>query len=51
MTLGRPPKDDDATGKRRPEDETQKAEAGTLIGKLPKDEVLAAFRTIARVKS
>ena len=27
-------------------DETQRAKAGTLVGKLPKDEIMAAFRGV-----
>lgn len=48
--MGRKPKDDDATRNLRPEDETQRAKQGTKIGLLPKDEVMAAFRKIARGK-
>jgi hypothetical protein len=39
---------DDATRKLRPEDETQETEKGLKIGKLPKDEIMAAFRKIAK---
>jgi hypothetical protein len=46
----RPPTDDDATRKLKPEDETQRAKRGTKIGQLPKDEVLADFKKIARGK-
>ncbi len=42
--------DDDATGNLRPEDETQKARAGTKIGLLRKSKVLADFKKIARGK-
>lgn len=45
---GRPPMDSDATGKLNPEDETQEAPEGTKIGLLPKSEVLADFRKVAR---
>jgi hypothetical protein len=48
--MARPPKDDDATQNLRPEDKTQRAKAGTKIGLLRKDEVMAAFRKIARAK-
>jgi hypothetical protein len=48
--MARPPKDDDATQNLRPEDKTQRAKAGTKIGLLRKDEVMAAFRKIARTK-
>ena len=48
--MARPPKDDDATSKLRPEDETQRAKAGTKIGLLRKSEVLADFRKIARAR-
>jgi hypothetical protein len=47
--MARPPKDDDATQKLKPEDETQRAKEGTKIGLLQKDEVLADFKKIARV--
>jgi hypothetical protein len=46
--MARPPKDDDATQELRPEDKTQRAKGGTKIGKLPKREVLADFKKIAR---
>jgi hypothetical protein len=49
--MARPPKDDDATKKLRPEDESQRAKKGTKIGLLPKDEVMADFKKIARGKS
>ncbi len=45
---GRPKKDDDATQNLRPEDKTQRARKGTKIGLLPKDEVMAVFRKIAK---
>lgn len=48
--MPRPPQDDDATKNLRHEDETQRAKAGTKIGKLGKDEVLADFKKIARAK-
>jgi len=48
--MPRPPKDDDATQNLRPEDETQRAKAGTKIGLLRKSEVLADFRKIARAR-
>jgi hypothetical protein len=47
---GRPPMDEDATKNLRPEDETQEAPEGTKVGLLRKDEVIAAFRKIARSK-
>jgi hypothetical protein len=46
--MARPPKDDDATKNLRPEDETQRAKAGTKIGKLRKGEVMADFKKITR---
>lgn len=48
--MPRPPKDDDATQNLRPEDETQRAKAGTKIGKLSKERVLADFKKVARGK-
>jgi hypothetical protein len=48
--MARPPKDDDATQNLRPEDETQRAKAGTKIGLLKRGQVLADFRKIARAK-
>jgi hypothetical protein len=45
--MARPKTDDDATKNLRPEDETQRAKAGTKIGLLRKDEIMAAFRRIA----
>lgn len=48
--MPRPPKDDDATQNLRPEDETQRAKKGTKIGKLPKEQILADFKKIARAK-
>jgi hypothetical protein len=48
--MARPPKDDDATKDLKPEDKTQRAKAGTKIGLLRKDEVMAAFRKVARSK-
>jgi len=47
---GRPPQDDDATKNLRPGDQRQEAKKGTRIGKLPKGQVLADFRKIARGK-
>jgi hypothetical protein len=49
--MARPKKDDDATANLRPEDKTQKARKGTKIGLLPKEEVMAIFRKIARPKT
>lgn len=49
--MARPPKDDDATQKLKPEDATQRAKKGTKIGFLPKREVLADFRKIIRGKN
>ena len=46
--MPRPPKDDDATKNLKPEDETQRAKKGTKVGLLPKDEVMADFKKIAR---
>jgi hypothetical protein len=48
--MARPPKDADATGKLKPEDETQDAPKGTKIGKLRKDEVMADFRKVTTAK-
>jgi hypothetical protein len=48
--MARPKTDDDATKNLRPEDETQRAKEGTLIGKLPKRDVLADFKKIVRGK-
>lgn len=50
QNMARPPKDDDATKNLRPDDKTQRAKAGTKIGLLRRDEVMAAFRKIARTK-
>jgi len=49
--MGRKPKDDDATRNLKPGDKTQRAKKGTKIGLLPRDEVMAVFRKIARGKS
>jgi hypothetical protein len=49
--MPRPPKDDDATHNLRPEDEIQRAKAGTKIGLLRKGEVMADLRKIARTRS
>ena len=49
--MGRKPKDDHATGKLRPEDETQRAKEGTKIGLLRKSKVMADFKKIARGKN
>lgn len=46
--MARPPQDDDATKNLKPEDETQRAKAGTKIGKGRKGEVMADFKKIAR---
>jgi hypothetical protein len=46
--MARPPKDDDATQNLKPEDKTQRAKKGTKIALLPKDEVMAVFRKIAK---
>jgi hypothetical protein len=46
--MARPLKDDDATQNLRPEDKTQRAKEGTKIGVLRKDDMLSAFRKIAR---
>lgn len=46
--MARPPQDDDATKRLKPEDETQRAKEGTKIGLLPKSKVLADFKKIAR---
>jgi hypothetical protein len=46
--MARPPKDNDATKNLGPEDATQQAKQGTKIGLLRKEEVLAAFRKIAK---
>jgi hypothetical protein len=50
MGMARPPKDDDATQKLRPEDETQRAKEGTKIGLLRRSEVLEDFRKVLRPK-
>jgi hypothetical protein len=47
---GSPLKDDDATQKLKPGDKTQRAKKGTKIGLLPKGEVMAVFRKIARTR-
>ncbi|HEX5467428.1 MAG TPA: hypothetical protein VFW80_00110 [Gaiellaceae bacterium] len=49
--MARPKQGDDATKNLKPEDETQVAPKGTKIGLLRKDEVMAAFRKVARGKS
>ena len=46
--MPRPPQDDDATKSLKPEDATQRAKAGTKIGKLRKAEVMADLKKIAR---
>ena len=46
--MARPKKDDDPTANLRPEDKTQRAKKGAKIGLLPKDEVMAVFRKIAK---
>jgi len=48
--MARPPKDDDATQKLKPDDETQRAKKGTKVGLLKRVDVLADFRRIARAK-
>jgi hypothetical protein len=48
--MPRPPQDDDATKNLKPEDKTQRAKAGTKIGLLRRDEVMAAFRKVTRSK-
>lgn len=48
--MARPKTDDDATKKLKPADEAQEARAGTKIGLLRKDKVLADFRRIVRGK-
>jgi hypothetical protein len=50
VRMARPKIEDDATGKLKPEDKTQRAKRGTKIGLLPKEEVMAVFRKIARSK-
>lgn len=49
-TVALPKTDDDATGKLKPDDETQVAPKGTKIGLLRKRDVLADFRKVARAK-
>lgn len=49
--MPRPPLDDDATKNLEPQDATQRAKAGTKIGKLRKSKVLADFKKIARGKT
>jgi hypothetical protein len=46
--MPRPPKDDDATQNLKPGDKTQRAKKGTKIGLLPKEEVMAVFKKIAK---
>lgn len=46
--MARPKTDEDATKNLKPEDATQTAREGTKIGLLPKREVMAAFKKIAR---
>jgi hypothetical protein len=46
--MARPPKDDDATQNLKSSDKTQRAKKGTKIGLLPKDEVMAVFKKIAK---
>jgi hypothetical protein len=46
--MARPKTDDDATQNLKPGDNTQRAKAGTKIGLLRKEEVMAAFRKITR---
>ena len=48
--MPRPPKDDDATQNLRPDDATQRGKQGTLIGMLPRRDVLADFKKIVRGK-
>lgn len=48
--MPRKPTGDDATKNLKPDDETQVLPKGTKTGLLPKDEVLAAFRKIAKPK-
>jgi len=48
--MARSPKDDDATQKLRPEDETQRAKEGTKIRLLSRKSIFADFRKIARAK-
>ena len=50
MSMGRPPKDDDATQNLKPEDETQTLPKGTKVGLLPREEVMGDFKKIARTK-
>lgn len=46
--MARPLKDDDATQRLKPEDRVQRGKAGTRIGLLRKDEILAVFRRVAK---
>lgn len=48
--MARPPKNDDATQKLKPDDETQRAKKGTKVGLLKRSTVLADFRRIARAE-
>jgi hypothetical protein len=48
--MARPKMDDNATGKLKPGDKTQRAKKGTKIGLLPKEDVMAMFRKIVRAK-
>ena len=46
--MPRPKMDQDATGKLKPEDETQTTPKGTKLGLLRKAEVMADFKKIVR---
>jgi len=48
--MARPEKDDDATQRLRPEDETQRAKKGTKVGLRRRSEVLADFRKVLKPK-
>jgi hypothetical protein len=48
--MPRPKMDDDATGKLKPQDETQTTPKGLRLGLLRKTEVMADFKKIVRGK-
>lgn len=49
--MGRKPISDDATGKLKPDDETQAAPKGTKIGKFSREKVLGDFQKVIAGKS
>jgi hypothetical protein len=46
--VARPLRDGNATGKRKLADKSQRSKAGTKIGPLPKEKVMAALRKFMR---